>query len=349
MEYDGGKGDDRPHFRALCEHLGVSPIHVTVAESSAHYGKGAIADGSVQSIAPCAVALAAFDRIRELGAEAILTGAGSEILLDASPDVFRDFFLRSPARASRALLRYRGFDKSRFEAAERLLVRPLLRSAVPTTLLQWRRQLRGHRAFPAWAGPVLRSRLGGLRETGHIRPHRGQRERVLGLPRSPYLATPLESLRRLETVTGLPILVPFLDDAVATFLARVPSSAIFAGGRERGLLRESMAGMTPDSLRYRTDKGSPLAAFRDELARLGGYEGLRDLVEAREMEAAGLVEPEIFRRDFEKFAANPDADPMGWGRLWPVLTGEAYLRWFRDFAKSSARLDDRREQLAGLA
>jgi len=129
----------------------------------------------------------------------------------------------------------------------------------------------------------------------------------------------------------MPLIQPYLDDDFVRFVGRIPSSAIFAGAWERGLLRASMPDIVPDSIRFRRDKAEPSEGFVDLYKAEGGYEAVRDLADVRELGRLGMVDREGFRRAFERFAVDPATDPDGWTRLWGAITGEAYLRWFHDF------------------
>jgi hypothetical protein len=140
-----------------------------------------------------------------------------------------------------------------------------------------------------------------------------------------------EHLARWEVATGLPIRRAYLDDQYVLFVARIPSGAIFAGARERGLLRESMQGVVPDSVRYRTDKARPFHGFAESFAAAGGIDAVRDLISMEELNRLGIVDRRLYRTCFERFAADPLAHPAGWHSLWGAITAEAYVRWFQRF------------------
>ena len=144
-----------------------------------------------------------------------------------------------------------------------------------------------------------------------------------------------ENASRWETATGLPICFPYLDDTYVLFVARLPSSAMFAGARERGLLRESMEGVVPDGIRYRMDKARPYHAFAELFSMPVGRASVADLVTMRELERLQMVDPSSFRTAFDRFARDPYANPRDWTTLWSALTAEAYVRWFREFKAGS--------------
>jgi asparagine synthase (glutamine-hydrolysing) len=139
-----------------------------------------------------------------------------------------------------------------------------------------------------------------------------------------------EHTSRWEVACGISIALPYLDDDLVHFLARVPSEAVFAGARERGLLREAMEGLVPDSVRYRMDKAVPYEAFIETFEGAGGPKSVSDLLTMSELSHGGVVDASAFRGQFEQFMRNPRAHPHDWVTLWPAITAEAFLRWFRE-------------------
>src|ERR1019366_228895 len=256
----GGEGDDRPHLHAVCRHLGVEPVRVAPAEGAPYVGQERVVDGTVQGTAPQSVVIAAMARAKAVGVELVLAGDGSEWVLDAAPPVFGDFLLRDPRGALRCAWRFRSIYETRTRSWRRLVLGPVLRLVAPTALVERRRLHLDHRASLVqsrtlvWAGPRLKAFLTARRDYPPSSPIQSQRERVMALASSSLPMVLRESFSRWEIACGLPISFPYLDDNFARFMARVPSAALFAGARERGLLRESMEGLVPDSVRYRVDK-----------------------------------------------------------------------------------------------
>jgi hypothetical protein len=139
---------------------------------------------------------------------------------------------------------------------------------------------------------------------------RSQRERVRALASSSVLMVVGEHLARWELATGLPMRRAYLDDQYVLFTGRLPSRVIFAGERERGLLRESMEGLVPDRVRFRMDKARPFEGFAQTVEAAGGYDSVRDLSTVRELDRLGVVDARSFGRCFERFAKSPH--PAGW-------------------------------------
>jgi asparagine synthase (glutamine-hydrolysing) len=140
-----------------------------------------------------------------------------------------------------------------------------------------------------------------------------------------------EVTSRWEMLTGLSIAYPYLDDDYARFVGRIPSEALFAGARERGLLRESMEGLVPDSVRYRMDKSLGHEVLAQVFDAVGGGHAVSELLTMRELATLGIVDPSRFRAAFEAFAQDPGKHLSSQMALWSAITAEGYVRWFNNF------------------
>jgi asparagine synthetase B (glutamine-hydrolysing) len=333
----GGEGDDRPHLRTLCEHLGVSPIRVTPAEGAPFAGQDRVIDGSIHAVAPHSAIFRLLSEARAAGADLAMLGDGSEFLFAGEPPIFGDFLIREPMNALRCLQDFKSGYFSRVSLWRRFAVGPIARAVLPPALLRLRRRHSEQRAGQrtllqmGWAGPTLKRFLAERRRYPDGPAIQSQREHILRSPSSDLLMTACEPFSRWEGATGIPICFPYLDDAFVRFVGRLPSAAMFLGGLERGVLRASMEGLVPDSVRYRLDKSRPYQAFGELFAAAGGYESVRDLVTMRELGKLGIVDPSRFRASFERFVADPHADVVSWGTLGGALAAEAHVRWFHDF------------------
>jgi hypothetical protein len=332
----GGEGDDRPHLRALCQRLGVEPIRVGAADGAAFGMRDRVVDGRVQQLLPAASMSALMARAKAAGVDRIFDGVDSEAVFDCDSGVFADLLFHEPLAALGIVLRYRTITENLPQSWRRMVVGPLARRVLPRFVVDRRaRHMRARLArartarFP-WAGPRLAAFLANPELGPGPRPVVSQRGRVAHLASAPYLMDNRESASRWEIVGGVPIARPYLDDEFLRFMARVPSRAIFAGARERGLLRESMTGCVPESLRNRMDKARPRELLADALGHVRDTPALRDLLSMRELEAVGIIDPPAFRAAFEAFTADPLRDDTAWAAMGAALSGEAYLRWSRE-------------------
>jgi len=350
----GGEGDDRPHLRALCQHLGVEPIRIAAAEGAAFGMRGRVVDGQLFQILPAAIVLATMARARAAGVDRVLDGIDSEAVFDADSAVFGDFLLHRPLAALGNALRFQAIRETRPQLWRRIVVGPLLRHVLPRFVVDARGRAARSRAalakaasFP-WAGPRLASFLTTADHVSRPRPIGSQRHRVSMLACSSFLMENREYGSRLEIACGVRVCRPYLDDEFLRFMARVPSAAIFAGARDRGLLRESMTGWIPESVRNRMDKARPRELLAQSFAVVRDTPELRDLLSMRELAALDIVHPERFRAAFERFAADPLRDDPAWSSLWAAIAGEEYVRWFREVAANPSPRDAVRELVAPL-
>jgi asparagine synthase (glutamine-hydrolysing) len=333
----GGVGDDRPHLRAVCDHLGINPLRVSPSEGVRYAGGDWCIDGTAHAAIPLSTTIALLSRAKSAGADLALLGDGSEWLLDAAPAVFGDFLLKRPLQGLRCAARYQGIFQTRPEAWRTLLLGPLMRRILPRPALELRRSRMRRRTAAhreenfSWMGPKLTAFLSEPRESPSFPAVHSQQSRVAQLTTSALVMMYRELTSQWEMAVDLPISFPYLDDDYVRFVSRIPSEAIFAGARERGLLRESMEGLVPDSVRYRMDKSLGHEAFAQILCAMGADRAIGDLVTMRELDKLGIVDPKRFGTAFEAFAKNPREQASAQLTLWSAITAEGYVRWFNDF------------------
>jgi len=92
--------------------------------------------------------------------------------------------------------------------------------------------------------------------------------------------------------------LPFLDYRLVTFLFSLSSDWKMRGPWNKYILRQSMAGSIPESVRTRVDKmGFPVPS--KEWVATALYEPLQDMLASREMKASGLYDVDTIRQDLE--------------------------------------------------
>jgi hypothetical protein len=338
IAYDfGGPGDDRPHLATLCRHLNVEPVRVAPADGGPFGLTDRVIDAGVHAIVPCSYTFAALAAAKAAGAERVLGGADSELVLDTNPALFGDFLLRKPIDAMACLVRFQAIDQTHAQNWQRMVLGPLLRHVVPVPVVTararmgWRRGAMVRDLQSPWIGPSLRSFWSRRPDYPRVAPIASQRERVEAQASSPMMVTLGDFFARWEISTGLPMARPYVDDEFLRFVARLPTAAMFAGARERGLLRESMAELVPDSVRYRMDKSRPWELLSGVFTSFRDSDEMRDLLTMRELDRLGVVNAPVYRTAFDRFARDPIGNEWGWYSLWGAIAGEAYARWFRGF------------------
>lgn len=208
---------------------------------------------------------------RDAGATVVLTGDWSEIVLGGQGylvDLVRHWRLPT---VRRHLMEYpRWMHESVPNEFGRRLVFDLLRYSLPESLLQWRRALRRRRLITGSStigqiagslGTPLPSKSGGSRKTRSSSVHATVlRNRLIAGPTALFL----EAVNKIGSAHQLELGFPFLDSDLLTFLANTPGEIQTQGGVPRALLRESMRGVLPESLRRRTWKTAQ-PAYRSDV------------------------------------------------------------------------------------
>lgn len=308
LDYEA-EGDDRPHLRALERHLGCEVVRVSPEQAAPRI---ALVDGVEGApfpwpTGPLEVEMLALARAH--GAERCLSGAGGDELFNGNPRSLSAFVRKGRLlRAAAAARRLEGFDEPRSRILS-WLARPLLAALQPAALRTWRARHRPASA-PAWTGPEAHAFLRSRDRIDVVAAHRD------------YVAW----LRHQEIVaSGCDLREPFFDADVVAAVGALPPEWLLHGDARRGLFREAMRGLLPETLRTRTDK----ARFEPALARFfraaDGAARLREAAKLSRLTALGVVSPSYAAGAFEAFANAPrEAGP--WLALWPALAVESFLR-----------------------
>jgi asparagine synthase (glutamine-hydrolysing) len=324
MDFDSTNGD-RPHLQSLAAHLGLSPTRVKPADAGRYVRRSLVIDGAPLVLPGVAVALDLGARAAQQGAEALLTGVGGDEVADGDMSTFS-------ARARRGDLLGAVIDAARlrtpngrrpFAQARDLVLRELVREALPPALLEALRRLLGRRrpspaAAPDWAGPRLRRYLAA--DTAR----RPSEDFWSSLAADWVFLDAADSRGQLDTATGVPTLFPFLEAEYVDFLASVPPEMFFHDHRLRGLFRHAMRGILPESLRLREDKAEfePLPDAIADVARDEPW--FRELLRMEALGDLGIVEPERFRSAVTQVREHRDG--RCWFDVWPAIAVEAFVR-----------------------
>jgi hypothetical protein len=200
---------------------------------------------------------------------------------------------------------------------------------LPARLHAWRdRRSVPSVAAPAWAGPVARSFLEQQRRLAvarRRRPPRTAAQRFEAIRDAPHRVVLAWGRQQEEHVAGVEVWSPYQDLRLAAAVASLRPDYLLADDRWRGLLRASIRGLVPESIRERIDKARFEPALRRFVDAAGGLASLRPLASGRALASLGLVEPAQLEAAFERFAAAPD-DGASWVSLWAPLAVEAFLR-----------------------
>jgi hypothetical protein len=183
-------------------------------------------------------------------------------------------------------------------------------------------------APPSWAGERLASYFEGARahdlEAASRRISSGQDPAVKSADDAYryYLAW---GRHAEEVASGIERVDPYLDRTLIREVERFPAEWLLHGGMRRGLFREAMRDLLPDSVRMREDKASFEPALVRFVSAAGGLESFRELANAVRLGELGLVDRRAFAAAVEVFVRSPD-DGDAWTTVWPTLAVEAFLR-----------------------
>lgn len=323
-------GDDRPYLRAVESHLSLRSCPVRPLEAAADFWRSFVIDAAPAPFPTIPLFIALARRARNEGDELLLTGVGGDQVLDGQPALLGDLVRRGrPLAAVSRALRLRGPDIGGTGwRLRQWLLRPALGRLVPGAVRRAQRQRAIQRAYN-WAGPRLRKHLDDVSAAPERRPSLdwSPRERYQWLRSMPIFDMYNALRSQIEiAVGGILQRDPYLDADFLRFVATLPPLALLAGDYRRGLLREAARGAIPELVRLRETKAPLNAAILEAMGPGGGFSALGGLADAHKMADLGLVEPRPFRRAFDAAARAPLSVP--WLALWPILSVEAFLRWY---------------------
>lgn len=328
LDFDGGAGDDRPYLRALEAFLGCDVLRVRPEDAAPHFASVRQGIDAAPFVWPgAAMELELFSRAKQAGADRILTGAGGDLLFDGSPFALARHLRKGrfgeAVIAARAMTGFYAMPRSRVFS---FAVRPLLARLVPVRIRRARMLRRV--LVPDWAGERLRRIMVEYHRADvddALRSRDTAERRLAAVEAAPALARDAWYQHQHETATGLVRFDPYLDASLVRFVARLSPELLVRGAVRRGLFRDAIRGLVPESLRMRLTKAGFEDGFTRSVAAAGGFEQFRDLARASALADAGFVEPREFMAAFHELASQP-IDSWGWGDVWPALAVESFMR-----------------------
>lgn len=326
-----GPGDDRPHLRALCASLGMEALRVRPSDAVPLVPSVLTADAAPFYWPTFPVEMAAVSRAVRGGAEALFTGSAGDPVTGGDLSLYSEgvFGLRLlPALWGAARLQTM-WPSSPSSRALDLVLRPAMRRVAPRSWLSRKRARRLCKGRQwAWAGPSLRAFL------IHAEPERPQESWYCSMARSGQLLRIADLRGQFERKSGLVEHSPYLDAKLIEFVASVPREMRFWGHSERGLFREAMRGLLPESVRMRPDKASLEPMVSEVGSAAHGSGALTSLMNMEALGDLGLVQPVAFRSALTKAIAERDGE--AWGYAWPALSAEAFLQHGRGSYRDAA-------------
>ena len=253
--------DESPWIEALEDGVGLDGVHLAAS------GQGIVSSG-IEYLARWELPLHAWNEAwtQPLMAEAAAMGVGAVLSGEGGDEVFgsRLFLTADLLRRGRLLaaLRYaRGLPEAGGRAPRGVLVRVLREfglAGVPSARIErlWRRLPRRGGQAPWWANPQMAARLDrGADESWRSLPGpRWWASVAYGLTEGAHGFGLYDHARRSAEQAGLEARHPLLDLDLFELMLRVPPLLCAQGRLTRPLLRQAMAGLSPDSVRLRPDK-----------------------------------------------------------------------------------------------
>jgi asparagine synthase (glutamine-hydrolysing) len=284
------------------------------------------------------------------GCQVILTGGGGDEWLTVSPyymaDLIRALDLAGACRLLRNLLR--SYRLPRLAMLRFLVwhagIRPILafhrrrafRTLAPGLLRAlWRRRLR--RATPSWVAPgaALRRELDQrlaeraeamFREPEPSGPYGFYMSSVTGTPST--IVRPSTSMEQEEAFEagrrlGLRVLQPYWDEGLVDFLFRTPPQLLLQGGREKGIVRQTLARRFP-RLGFDSHRKVTAITFYQSLLLQEGPRAWRKMGGAPALAGLGIIDGKRIDSVLAKSFSSRRIRTVH--RIWEVLSLEAWAR-----------------------
>jgi asparagine synthase (glutamine-hydrolysing) len=123
---------------------------------------------------------------------------------------------------------------------------------------------------------------------------------------------------RASMAHGVEARVPFLDDEIVEFVARVPPSLKMKGFTEKALLRGAMKGRLPDAIRRR-QKRPFYTPLKEWFFSESAPDYVDELLSERAVRDAGLFAPEVVKKLRQDLALVPHAHLMRFQLEWVLI------------------------------
>lgn len=198
--------------------------------------------------------LALMEAVRSWGCRVLLSGDGGDQLLDEIGYLGDLLNKKRPlrfVRETRAFARWYGGDPREFAGMA-------LKTLLPTGLKFWGKRI-ARRAPPSWINSQLASEVGlkeRIREPRHhvTFPSFSQADTYFSVT-NPYHLLKFEVDERYLAWHGMEPRYPFLDSRLVEFVLSIPSDRRTRDGERKRILRSSMQGIVPETIRLRQGKG----------------------------------------------------------------------------------------------
>ncbi len=204
-----------------------------------------------------------------------------------------------------------------------------VKGALPFTPHDLRRGATVRRSAPSWLRPETLADLVASDDPFAWKRLEGPRwwaHAAHGITRGIEEAGVFEHQRRRAALAGLQARHPLLDLDLVSLALRQPPRATLDHRFSRPVLRESMAGLLPDSVRLRPAKARFEGLIADSLDGPDGT-AVKEILTAPDLELAAYVDPRQMRRALFDSDELRRENRFRWmWQVWRLLTAELWLR-----------------------
>lgn len=334
-------GDDRPYLDILERALGLVAVRLNASQAGPWFVRSLTVDGQPQTLATACGEMLLWSEGLRRGAQTALGGHGGDWAFGG------DVSFATPLLHGHALRALRGALELdvpwNASILDRLswIVWPILRSGVPPGV---RARFRRGYMRRSWLTPRFLELVAPMLRAAPPRPLTPN-ERLAAFCQHPAWEELSVTWGQIAASTGAAVVDVYRDPDLLQFIAQIDPSAMTHSARFRGLYREAMRGLLPETIRMRRDKawGEPFvaqAAISGQAIPL-----LESLASLQHLARTGLVVPEAFQQPFgawlrsiragERAERHATDGPL-WHQVWPALAIEAFLRSRESHGRTAA-------------
>jgi asparagine synthase (glutamine-hydrolysing) len=269
-----------------------------------------------------------FRRMTAHGSKVLLLGHGGDDLLRGSSLAYAERLRHCDLSAIREVAHH---ARSRREPLPRAFYRHFGRPHLPAgadRLLRYALRIKRKELLPPWVLPAfaLRTDLAGRNEA--LRPQRifagrARQEIYESLVGVPWYWRLVNWHERSAAAAGIEVRHPFLDRRLFEYILAIPGEQLFRLGCPKSLLRSSMAGILPETVRCRAAK-TRFTSFLDFALRDRAAREITEIMKVPRAAGMGMVDGEQLRSVFLGFLSGDLNSSQG--ALWHTISLEIWLR-----------------------
>jgi len=298
--------DERSYSRSMTEELGLSVEPVAAESLWALESQAPLPHSPDTPFVGWRTCYAEIlRRMRERGSTVLLLGHGGDDLLRGSALVYSERLRRGDLSAVREVASH---ARRQGEPVSRALYRQFLRPHLPVGADRLLRSVLGHGRRDLAAGPACRT---------------AKQEIGTHLVEIPWYWRLANWHDRNAAGFGIEVRHPFLDRRLFEYVLAIPGEQLFRLSSTKDLLRRSMRGILPESIRLRRGK-TVFSPFLDLVLRERAAAEVRELLRAPRAHELGFVDGKRLSSFY--FEGLDGGSNESRRALWHAITLEIWLR-----------------------